>query len=122
MNDSSPAPEGQGEGEPRLRSLISGQHAGQEAHSHAGNGGYIPWEEHPAWQESQWRLLAGAVLLLLAVNAILSLYSGDWEVFILTAKIVEIGGAVCFVGMAIFGVFMRAFFRLADYVGERKKR
>ncbi len=39
------------------------------------------WEEDPRWQQANYRFLVGAVVVGLAGSFLISLFSGDWELF-----------------------------------------
>jgi hypothetical protein len=39
------------------------------------------WEEDPRWQQGNYRFLVGAVVVGLAGSFLISLFSGDWELF-----------------------------------------
>ena len=39
------------------------------------------WEEDPRWQQGNYRLLVGAVVIGLVGNFLISLFSGNWQLF-----------------------------------------
>jgi hypothetical protein len=39
------------------------------------------WEEDPRWQQGNYRLLVGSAFVGLLGSFVISLFSGDWEIF-----------------------------------------
>ena len=39
------------------------------------------WEEDPRWQQGNYLLLVGAVIIGLVGSFLISLFSGDWQLF-----------------------------------------
>jgi hypothetical protein len=48
------------------------------------------WEEDPRWQQGNYRLLVGAVVIGLAGSFLISLYSGDWQLFLMFLEVFSI--------------------------------
>ena len=45
------------------------------------------WDEHPAWQEANWRFLAGSLKVGFIIAGLFSLFFGTWEPLLSLSKI-----------------------------------
>ena len=77
------------------------------------------WEEDPRWQQANYRLLVGAVVVGLIGSFLISLFSGDWQIVQIFLEILGvILAAICLYAafvwtVAHLGVMVwRAFKRL----------
>jgi chromate transport protein ChrA len=60
------------------------------------------WEEDPRWQQANYRLLVGAVVVGLVGSFLISLFSGDWQLF---GGFLEVLGVI-FAALCTYAVFV----------------
>jgi len=60
------------------------------------------WEEDPRWQQGNYRLLVGAVVIGLAGSFLISLYSGNWQLFLMFLEVL----GVIMAALCIYAAFV----------------
>ena len=60
------------------------------------------WEEDPRWQQANYRLLVGAVVVGLVGSFLISLFLGDWQLF---GGFLEVLGGIL-AGLCVYAAFV----------------
>jgi hypothetical protein len=76
------------------------------------------WEEDPGWQQGNYRLLVGAVIIGLVGSFFISLWSGDWQLF---GEFLKVLGVIL-AALCIYAAIIRAVAHLGVKLWKLFKR